>query len=93
MGMLKRREEEAATAPDTKPEVGQQMQQLQDKPQPLRTAAPLDLKSRQIQAQGCWQAAASNPGLIGYAADIEAFKEVVRTLAEDGLKFIQEKTQ
>lgn len=92
MGMIQRREQEAigaaALPPPSTPTPG---------PKPVDkklSAVPvLDLKSRQIQAQGCWQAAASNPGLIGYAADIEAFKEVVRTLAEDGLKFIQEKTQ
>jgi hypothetical protein len=57
------------------------------------TAPPLDLKSRQIQAQGCWQAAASNPALLGYAADVEALKEVVRTLADDGLAYIAERTK
>jgi hypothetical protein len=59
----------------------------------LDTRPPLDLKSRQIQAQGCWQAAASNPALLGYAADVEALKEVVRTLADDGLAYIAERTK
>lgn len=59
----------------------------------IDTKPPLDLKSRQIQAQGCWQAAASNPALLGYAADVEALKEVVRTLADDGLAYIAERTK
>ena len=59
----------------------------------IDTRPPLDLKSRQIQAQGCWQAAASNPALLGYAADVEALKEVVRTLADDGLAYIAERTK
>jgi hypothetical protein len=59
----------------------------------VETRPPLDLKSRQIQAQGCWQAAASNPALLGYAADVEALKEVVRTLADDGLAYIAERTK
>ena len=59
----------------------------------LDTRPPLDLKSRQIQAQGCWQAAASNPALLGYAADVEALKEVVRSLADDGLAYIAERTK
>jgi hypothetical protein len=57
------------------------------------TAVASDLKTRQIQAQGVWQSAASNPALIGYASDIEAFKKVVREIAEDGLAFISEKTK
>jgi hypothetical protein len=59
----------------------------------VSTAPPLDLKTKQIQAQGCWQAAASNPALLGYAADVEALKEVVRTLADDGLAYIAERTK
>ena len=54
------------------------------------TAVASDLKTRQIQRQGTWQAAASNPALIGYAADAEAFKKVVRDIAEDGIRFINE---
>jgi DNA topoisomerase VI subunit B len=50
----------------------------------------LDLRTRQIQRQGLYQAAASNPALIGYAADIDALKTVIRELAEDGLKFVNE---
>ena len=57
------------------------------------TSVSSDLKTKQIQAQGVWQSAASNPALIGYASDIEAFKKVVREIAEDGLAFIAEKTK
>jgi hypothetical protein len=59
----------------------------------VATEKAVDLKTRQIQAQGVWQSAASNPALIGYASDIEAFKKVVREIAEDGLAFISEKTK
>jgi hypothetical protein len=56
----------------------------------VSTAPPLDLKTKQIQRQGMWQAAASNPALLGYAADVDALKLVVRELAEDGIKFVNE---
>lgn len=89
MGMVSRKVEEAAkvtyvTATTTEADV---------KAAKISTNPPLDLKSRQIQAQGCWQAAASNPALLGYAADIEALKEVVRALADDGLAYIAERTK
>lgn len=56
----------------------------------VKTDVVVDLKTRQIQRQGTWQAAASNPALIGYAADAEAFKKVVRDIAEDGIRFVNE---
>jgi hypothetical protein len=84
MGMIQRREEEANKAADKL--------MVDPSAKKLATAPVLDLKSRQIQAQGCWQAVASNPGLLGYAADVEALKVVIRELAEDGLAFIAEKT-
>jgi hypothetical protein len=56
----------------------------------IDTRPPLDLKTRQIQRQGMWQAAASNPALLGYAADVDALKIVIRELAEDGIKFVNE---
>ncbi len=54
-------------------------------------APPTDLKTQQIQRQGCWQAAANNPALIGYAADLEAWKQVVAEAAEAGIAFINRK--
>jgi hypothetical protein len=47
-------------------------------------------KDSRISRAGVWQAAASNPALLGYAADVEALKIVVRELANDGLKYINE---
>ena len=47
-------------------------------------------KDSRISRAGVWQAAASNPALLGYAADVEALKIVVRELADDGLRYINE---
>jgi hypothetical protein len=47
-------------------------------------------KDSRISRAGVWQAAASNPALLGYAADVEALKIVIRELADDGLKYINE---
>jgi hypothetical protein len=50
----------------------------------------LDLKTRQIQRQGIFQAVVSNPGLLSFAADLDAFKVVVRELTEYGIEFVNE---
>lgn len=49
-----------------------------------------DPRERRIQRSGVWQAVASNPALIGYAADIESLQGVIQTLAEAGLKWVNE---
>jgi hypothetical protein len=56
----------------------------------VSTAPPLDLKTRQIQRQGIFQAVVSNPGLLSFAADLDAFKVVVRELTEYGIEFVNE---
>jgi hypothetical protein len=86
MGMITRREEEAKAAPA--PTASEPKKLYTD--DTTKTTPVLDLRTRQIQRQGLYQAAASNPALIGYAADIDALKTVIRELAEDGLKFVNE---
>ena len=49
-----------------------------------------DARERRIQRSGVWQAVASNPALIGYAADIESLQGVIQALAEAGLKWVNE---
>jgi hypothetical protein len=49
-----------------------------------------DPRERRIQRSGVWQAVASNPALIGYAAGIEDLATVVNSLAEAGLKWVNE---
>jgi len=94
MAMIQRREAEAA-AKAAEPVVPAEPKKLSTDNYTGTTGKGLAidkdaLKTRQIQRQGCWQAAASNPNLIGYAADLEALKQVVRELAEDGIRFINE---
>lgn len=59
----------------------------------VATSVASDLKTRQIMHQGVYQAVVSNPALIGYASDVEAFKKVVRDLADDGVAYIIERTK
>ena len=47
-----------------------------------------DPRERRIQRSGIWQAVASNPALVGYAADIESLHKVVEELAEAGLRWV-----
>jgi hypothetical protein len=57
------------------------------------TEKAVDLKTRQIMHQGVYQAVVSNPALIGYASDVEAFKKIVRDIADDGVSYIMERTK
>lgn len=49
-----------------------------------------DARERRIQRSGVWQAVASNPALIGYAASIDDLQGVIQSLAEAGLKWVNE---
>jgi len=51
-----------------------------------------DTKTKQIQAQGCWQAACQSSVLQMFCQNFEEYRSKVKELAEDGLMFIQEKS-
>jgi hypothetical protein len=86
MGMVNRREAEAQA------ETAAELKKLPTEPPPdFGVKEPTDPKDKRISRAGIWQAVASNPGLLGYAADVEALKIVIRELADDGIRYINGK--
>lgn len=57
---------------------------------PAEASGKLDLKTIQIQRQGCWQAAIQSPALTTWAVNVDEYLAIVRKAAEVGVKFINE---
>lgn len=58
---------------------------------PLLQPSDMSREQKRIQRSGVWQAVASNPALINMAPDIEELKKLIREVAEDGLRWVNEK--
>jgi hypothetical protein len=53
-------------------------------------SSKLDLKTIQIQRQGCWQAAIQSPALTTWAVSTTEYLALVRQAAEAGVRFVNE---
>lgn len=49
-----------------------------------------DAKGRQISRQGLFQAALQSPAIMQYCPDLPSYLKVVREVAEEGLRFVNE---
>ena len=47
-------------------------------------------KDRRISRQGLFQAALQSPAIMQYCPDIKAYLEMVRTVADEGLRYVNE---